>query len=302
MKGIVLAGGIGSRLYPLTKGVTKHLLPVFNKPLIYYPISALMLAGIREVLIISDPRNLQLLKRVLMDGRQWGMSFQYAQQEEPRGLPEAFLIGESFIGDSPVCLVLGDNIFYGRGLTRILENASQLREGATGIVCHVRNPKRYGVVEFSDTGEILSIEEKPEKPRSSFALTGIYFCDSGAVEIASSLTPSSRGELEIVELWNHYLRMGRFDVHHLGRGMTWMDAGTPTSLMQASVLVEAIEQRLGLMISSPEEIALRKKFITLRQFKTLCDSMPSSDYRAALLRLWQETGKSSSECRSTMPE
>lgn len=282
MKGIILAGGSGSRLYPLTKVVTKQLLPVFSKPLIYYPLSVLMLAGVREVLVISDPTSLPVIESLLGSGTQWGMSFQFAVQSKPRGLPEAFTIGGDFIGDDSVCLVLGDNIFYGRGLTEVLDEASKFKDGAVGIACHVRDPERYGVVEFSPSGEILSLEEKPKKPRSNYALTGIYFCDSEVVRVARDLKPSARGELEILDVTRHYLSKGSYSVYRLGRGVAWMDAGTPQSLMQASMLVESIERRLGLMIGSPEEIALAKGFITGAQFEELVRQMPNCEYRELL--------------------
>lgn len=283
MKGIILAGGSGSRLYPLTKGVTKQLLPVFSKPLIYYPLSVLMLAGIREVLIISDPQSQPAIKRLLGDGGEWGMVFSFAVQDQPRGLPEAFTIGRDFIGDDSVCLVLGDNIFYGRGLTEILAKASRFEHGCVGIACHVRDPERYGVVEFASTGEILSLEEKPLKPKSNYALTGIYFCDSRVAEIAGGLKPSARGELEILDVCRHYLEQESYYVYRLGRGVAWMDAGTPHSLIQASMLVESLETRMGLMIGSPEEIALAKGFITPSQFQALVEAMPPCHYRETLM-------------------
>lgn len=282
MKGIILAGGSGSRLYPLTTAVTKQLLPVFSKPLIYYPLSVLMLAGIREVLVISDPSSLPAIERLLGKGEKWGMSFQFAVQDQPRGLPEAFTIGADFIGDDSVCLVLGDNIFYGRGLTEVLDEASHFKGGSVGIACHVRDPERYGVVEFSSSGEILTLEEKPKQPRSNYALTGIYFCDSEVVSVASNLKPSARGELEILDIARHYLSKDQYSVYRLGRGVAWMDAGTPQSLMQASMLVESIERRLGLMIGSPEEIALAKGFITHQQFEKLVMAMPNCEYRELL--------------------
>lgn len=282
MKGILLAGGSGSRLYPLTKGVTKQLLPVFSKPLIYYPLSVLMLAGIREVLIISDPPSQDGIRRLLGDGSQWGMRFEFAVQDQPRGLPEAFTIGREFIGEDPVCMVLGDNIFYGRGLTEILAKASRFETGCVGIACHVRDPERYGVVEFSSQGEILSLEEKPSKPKSNYALTGIYFCDSQVAEIAANLKPSARGELEILDVCRHYLERGQYAVYRLGRGVAWMDAGTPHSLIQSSMLVESIETRLGLMIGSPEEIAVLKGFISEAQLNELLENMPNCQYKETL--------------------
>lgn len=283
MKGIILAGGSGSRLYPLTQVVTKQLLPVFSKPLIYYPLSVLMLAGIQEILIISDPKSLPMLERLLGKGEHWGLSLEYAVQDQPRGLPEAFTIGESFIGDDSVCLVLGDNVFYGRGLTDILEKtAREFQGGSVGVACHVGDPRRYGVVEFSSKGDILSLEEKPQKPKSNYALTGIYFCDSEVSKVAGQLKPSARGELEILDICRHYHEQGTYSVHRLGRGVAWMDAGTPQSLMQASMLVESLETRLGLMICSPEEVALRKGFITLNQFEALLQAMPKCDYREML--------------------
>lgn len=282
MKGIILAGGSGSRLYPLTKAVTKQLLPVYSKPLIYYPLSVLMLAGIREILVISDPKSLPKIEDLLGTGEQFGLDISYAQQEAPRGLPEAFTIGSSFIGNDSVCLVLGDNIFYGRGLTDMLEKAASFESGCVGIACHVSDPGRYGVVEFSASGEILSLEEKPEHPRSNYALTGIYFCDSSVCEIARSLQPSARGETEILDVCRRYHSVGRYTAFRLGRGVAWMDAGTPSSLLQASLLVESIENRLGLLIGSPEEIAHSKGFILFEEFESLVVGMPDCEYRDRL--------------------
>lgn len=288
MKGIILAGGKGTRLYPLTLAISKQLLPVYNKPMVYYPLSMLMLAGIREVLVISTPEDLPLFRRLLGDGGQWGMRFEYAEQAEPRGLAEAFIIGKQFIGDDSACLILGDNIFYGHGLPDLLRQASQLTSGAMIFAYPVRDPERYGVVEFDDAGRALSIEEKPKAPRSNYAVPGMYFYDHQVVDIAANLKPSRRGELEITEVNQIYLRMKQLQVQSLGRGIAWLDMGTHESLIQAANYVQAVEERQGLMISCPEEIAFRMKFIDAAQLKREADKMSTNGYGQYLLRLLEE--------------
>jgi glucose-1-phosphate thymidylyltransferase len=288
MKGIILAGGKGTRLYPLTLAISKQLLPVYNKPMVYYPLSMLMLAGIREVLVISTPEDLPLFRRLLGDGGQWGMRFEYAEQAEPRGLAEAFIIGKQFIGDDSACLILGDNIFYGHGLPDLLRQASQLTSGAMIFAYPVRDPERYGVVEFDDAGRALSIEEKPKAPRSNYAVPGMYFYDHQVVDIAANLKPSRRGELEITEVNQIYLRMKQLQVQSLGRGIAWLDMGTHESLIQAANYVQAVEERQGLMISCPEEIAFRMKFIDAAQLKREADKMSTNGYGQYLLRLMEE--------------
>jgi glucose-1-phosphate thymidylyltransferase len=261
MKGILLAGGFGTRLYPLSTGVSKQLLPVYDKPMIYYPLSMLMLAGIRDILVISTPDTLPILCKLLGDGSQWGLRFEYKEQAHPRGIAEALVIGEDFIGDDKVCLVLGDNIFYGHGFPDQLHEAAQLQEGAIIFAYHVKDPQRYGVVEFDDQGKALSLEEKPKNPRSPFAVPGIYFYDNQAVNIAKNLKPSGRGELEITDVNKTYMEKGDLSVMQIGRGVAWLDAGTHESLLQASNFVQALQERQGLRISCPEEIAFRRGFI-----------------------------------------
>ena len=285
MKGIILAGGHGTRLHPLTLTVSKQLLPVYDKPMIYYPLSMLMLAGIREILIISTPDQLPAFQRLMRDGRQWGMQFEYAEQPEPRGLAEAFLIGEEFIGNDPVCLILGDNIFYGHGLPEHLRNAAALEEGALIFAYAVRDPERYGIVEFDGEGQVLSLEEKPEHPRSKFAVPGIYFYDDQVVEIAKSLSPSLRDELEITDLNRVYLERGQLRVTEIGRGVAWLDAGTHASLLRAATFVQTLEERQGMMISCPEEIAYRMGFIDSAQLRCLAEEVSQNAYGEYLLRL-----------------
>ena len=287
-KGIILAGGTGSRLFPLTKAVSKQLLPVYNKPMVYYPLSVLMMAGIREVLIVSTPHDLPQFRRLLGDGVRWGMQFSYAEQAAPRGLPEAFIIGEPFLAGAPACLVLGDNIFYGNELGRMAEAAARQPAGATVFAYPVKDPERYGVVEFDAQGRAVSLEEKPAKPRSHFAVPGLYFYDGRAAEFAKALRPSSRGELEIVDLSRCYLERGELSVIPLGRGMAWLDAGTHQSLLQASAFVETIEERTGIMISCPEEIAFRKGFIGRDQLLALGGELKASAYGQYLLDLARE--------------
>ena len=285
MKGIILAGGRGTRLSPLTYGVNKQLLPVYDKPLVYYPLSLLMLAGIREILIVSTPEDLPAFRWLLKNGHQWGLQFDYVAQNEPRGLADAFLLGRKFIGQQPVCLILGDNIFYGTGLPDTLQAAARMKQGAIIFASPVREPQRYGVVEFDSVGRALSIEEKPHKPRSNFAVPGIYFYDQEVVEIAASLKPSARGELEITDVNRAYLEHGRLHVELLGRGVAWLDAGTHESLLQAANFVQAVEERQGLIIGSPDEVAYRMNYITAGQLRELAEPMTSSygDYLRRML-------------------
>ncbi len=285
MKGIILAGGSGTRLHPLTLGVTKQLLPVYNKPMIYYPLSVLMLAHIKDILIISTPEDMPLFKRLLGDGSQLGVSFSYAVQEKPNGLAEAFIIGKEFIGKESVCLVLGDNIFYGSHLSELLKSAREKKEGATLFGYDVKDPERYGVVEFDSQGKILSIEEKPKKPKSSIAVTGLYFYDNQVVDIAHGLKPSARGELEITDVNQEYLNRGQASVHVMGRGFTWLDAGTYESLMQASQFVQVIEERQGHCIAALEEIAYNQNFISKNQLKLLGEKLGKSLYGRYLMEL-----------------
>ncbi len=288
MKGIVLAGGTGSRLFPLTLGVSKQLLPVYNKPMIYYPLSVLMLAGIRDVLVISTPQDLPSYQRLLGDGKQWGVKFQYAEQSHPRGLADAFRVGRDFVGGSKVCLILGDNIFYGHGLTGMVETASSVARGAAIFAYAVRDPQRFGIIEFDDVGKAISLEEKPAKPKSHFAVPGMYFYDERAVEYAHRLEPSARGELEITDLNRIYLEQGELRVFNLGRGTAWLDAGTPESLMQAANFVQAVEERQGMMIACLEEIAFRKGFIDAGQLERLGKNLKGTGYGAYLIQLANE--------------
>ncbi len=288
MKGIILAGGRGTRLYPLTLGVSKQILPVYNKPMIYYPLSMLMLAGIREILVISSPEDLPLFRRLLGDGKRWGLSFSYAEQAEPRGLAEAFIIGKDFIGSDHACLVLGDNIFYGTGLWDYLRTAAALKEGAEVFAYPVREPQHYGVIEFDSNGRALSLEEKPVQPRSNFAVPGLYFYDNQAASLAGSLKPSPRGELEITDLNRVYLERGQLRVQQLGRGVAWLDAGTHETLLQAANFVQTVEERQGLMIGCPEEVAYRVGFITREQLIQLALPLKQNSYGDYLLKLSNE--------------
>jgi glucose-1-phosphate thymidylyltransferase len=288
MKGIILAGGKGTRLYPLTISISKQLLPVYDKPMVYYPLSMLMLAGIREILVISTPEALPAFRALLKDGSQFGLQFSYAEQAEPRGLAEAFLIHPEFIAQEPVCLILGDNIFFGTSLPEKLRQAAALTQGALIFAYPVRDPQRYGVVEFDQQGMALSIEEKPTQPRSNYAVPGIYFYDHQVVELASQLKPSRRGELEITDLNQRYLERGLLNVDIIGRGVAWLDAGTHESLLQAANFVQAIEDRQGMMISCPEEIAYRKGYIDREQLKQQAIVLKSNSYGDYLLRLLEE--------------
>ena len=285
MKGIILAGGKGTRLYPLTIPVSKQLLPVYDKPMIYYPLSMLMLAGIRDILIITTPEEQFLFKRLLKDGSQWGLSFEYAIQTEPRGLADAFIVGEKFIGDDQACLILGDNIFFGHGMPDILRSAAFLKEGAVVFAYPVRDPERYGVVEFDDNFKAISLEEKPAKPRSNYAVPGIYFYDKNVVQYAKELEPSPRGEIEITDINKRYLSEGTLQVKVLGRGVAWLDAGTHQSLLQASNYVQAVEDRQGMMISCVEEIAYRMGFIDKDGLIACAQETISNDYGQYLMRL-----------------
>ena len=288
MKGIILAGGLGTRLYPLTLAVSKQMLPVYDKPMIYYPLSMLMLAGIQDVLIISSPSALPLFKELLQDGRQIGMNFSYAQQDEPRGIADAFILGKEFIGNDSVCLILGDNIFYGGRLPEILRRSAQIDQGALVFAYPVRDPERYGVVEFDDSFNAISIEEKPAEPKSNYAIPGIYFYDNNVVDIAENLAPSDRGELEITDVNLEYLKQAQLRVEVLGRGYAWLDAGTHESLLQAGTFVQAIQDRQGTMISCIEEIAYRRGFIDKAQFLAQANRYRKNEYGQYLLRLADE--------------
>ncbi|OGO66487.1 MAG: glucose-1-phosphate thymidylyltransferase [Chloroflexi bacterium RBG_19FT_COMBO_50_10] len=288
MKGIILSGGKGTRLYPLTIGVSKQLLPVYDKPMVYYPLSMLMLAGIREILVISSPDALPAFRSLLKDGSQLGLNISYAEQVEPRGLADAFLVGQDFIAGEPVCLILGDNIFFGHGLPAQLRNAAQLTQGALIFAYPVRDPERYGVVEFDSHGLALSIEEKPVKPRSHYAVPGIYYYDSHVAELAATLKPSARGEIEITDLNMIYLHKDQLRVEILGRGVAWLDAGTHEALLQASNFVQTVQDRQGMMISCPEEIAFRLGFIDATQLRHQAQIMDSNQYGQYLLHLLED--------------
>jgi glucose-1-phosphate thymidylyltransferase len=285
MKGIILAGGSGTRLYPLTKAVSKQILPIYDKPMIYYPLSVLMLSDIRDILIISTPRDIVTFKELFGDGSFIGLNISYKIQPSPDGLAQAFILGEEFIGDDNVCLVLGDNIFYGYGLPKILRQASSLKKGATVFGYYVSDPQRYGVVEFDKNKKVVGIEEKPEKPKSNYAVTGLYYYDNSVIEKAKKLKPSKRGELEITDLNKLYLEEGTLKTELLGRGMAWLDTGTHESLIQASNFIASIEQRQGLKISCIEEIAYRKGYINDEQLKELADTLKKNQYGQYLLKL-----------------
>jgi glucose-1-phosphate thymidylyltransferase len=288
MKGIILAGGAGTRLYPITRSISKQIIPVYDKPMIYYPLSVLMLAGIRDILIISTPEDLYLYQTLLDDGTQLGLSLSYAIQPSPDGLAQAFLIGEEFIGGDPVCLILGDNIFYGHGLSTILQEASSLREGAVIFGYFVNDPERYGVVEFDPSGKAISLEEKPSRPRSKYAVTGLYFYGNDVIAKAKTLKPSKRGELEITDLNRLYLQEERLQVQIMGRGMAWLDTGTHESLLQAANYIHTIEERQGLKISCIEEIAYKMRFIDKPQLLFLAEQLKHSAYGKYLTQIAEE--------------
>jgi len=278
MKGIVLAGGAGTRLYPITKAISKQILPVYDKPMIYYPLSTLMLAGIRNILIISSPRDIKVYEELLEDGKQIGLNISYAVQEKPRGLADAFIVGEKFIGNEKVCLVLGDNIFFGQGFTGILKEAASLKNGAVIFGYYVKSPEEYGVVEFDEAGKVISIEEKPGNPKSHYAVPGLYFYDDKVVEIAKNLVPSARGEIEITDINNEYLKRGELSVRLFGRGMAWLDTGTHEGLLEASNFVETIQKRQGFYISCIEEIAYRKGYISKDGLLKLAEPLKKTNY------------------------
>jgi len=285
MKGIILAGGSGTRLYPVTRSVSKQLMPVYDKPMIYYPIAVLMLAGIRDILVITTPEDLEQFKKLLQDGSQWGISLQYAIQPEPKGLAQAFLIGETFIGSDPVCLILGDNIFFGHGLPEQIQKASQRKKGATIFGYYVRDPQRYGVIRFDEQGKVLDIEEKPQHPQSNYAVTGLYFYDNDVVAIAGKIKPSHRGELEITDVNKAYLARGDLHVELIGRGAAWLDTGTHESLLDAANFIKVVEDRQGLKIACLEEIAYRLGYITADQVRKIADPLARNSYGQYLLHL-----------------
>lgn len=285
MKGIILAGGSGTRLYPATKALVKQLLPVYDKPMIYYPLSTLMLADIKDILIISTPDDLPAFKKLFGDGRKLGLSISYAEQDKPRGLADAFLIGEKFIGKDDVCLVLGDNLFYGQNFTEILQKAVSDLDGATVFGYPVKNPEAFGVCEFDGNGNVISIEEKPENPKSNYAVPGLYFYNNDVIEIAKNIKPSKRGELEITAVNNEYIKRGKLKVKLFGRGMTWFDTGSPGALQEAGDFIGMIQERQGYYISCIEEIAWRHKFITDKQFYELGEELKNSEYGKYILRL-----------------
>ena len=288
MKGIILAGGSGTRLYPITKGISKQLIPVYDKPMIYYPLSTLMLAGIKDILIISTPEYTPLFKQLLGDGSEWGISLTYKVQEKPNGLAEAFILGADFIGDDSVCLILGDNIYYGSGLSKLVQEAAEKTDGATVFGYHVNDPERFGVVDFDSNMKALSIEEKPENPKSNYAVTGLYFYDNTVVEKAKNLKPSDRGELEITDINKLYLDEGKLDVKLMGRGYAWLDTGTHDSMMEAASFIATIQKRQNLKVACLEEIAYRMGYISKKKLVELAQPMKKNDYGQYLLRLAKE--------------
>jgi glucose-1-phosphate thymidylyltransferase len=288
MKGIILAGGSGSRLYPITQAISKHLIPIYDKPMIYYPLSVLMLAGIREILIISTPQHINLYKMILGDGSKVGLKFIYKIQSEPRGLPDSFIVGEKFIADEKVALILADNVFFGQGFTLVLNEASSFKEGAVIFGYYVKNPEEFGVVEFDKNGKVISLEEKPNNPKSNYAIPGLYFCDEDVVDIAKGLEPSPRGEIEITDLLKEYLKKEKLRVQLLGRGFAWLDTGTYDGLLEASNFVGTIQKRQGLYIACIEEIAYNKGYITRQDVQKIADTISNTDYGKYLKKISDE--------------